>query len=81
MNERIIYECEHCGKRRYLSKYQMHVHETICWYNPKNKACNTCEHNYYGPARRACELEIVNSNHPKPQVDCESWKLKSELEE
>ena len=79
MNERIIYECEHCEKRRYMSKYQMRDHEKICWYNPKNKACNTCEHNTYN-GTRYCELGIANSNL-KPEVNCESWQLKTELEE
>lgn len=84
MKERIIYECEHCKKIRYMNKYQMRGHEKICWYNPENKACNTCEHNYYDNRGRICELGIKNedgTNKSKPQVDCESWQLKSELEE
>ena len=37
MNERIIYECEHCGKKRYMSKYQMRDHEKICRNNSDYK--------------------------------------------
>lgn len=80
MKERIIFECEHCRKKRYMSKYQMHVHESICWYNPKNKACNTCEHADYAYNVRYCAVGFINVT-TIPKVNCESWKLKSELEE
>lgn len=83
MKERIIYECEHCEKKRYMSKYQMRDHEKICWYNPKNKACNTCEHNTYD-GTRYCELGIKNEDGTmtsKPEVNCGAWQLKSELED
>ena len=80
MNERIIYECEYCGKKRYMSKYQMRDHEKICWYNPKSKACNTCEHNTYD-GTRYCELGIKNEDGTmtsKPEVNCGAWQLKKE---
>jgi len=84
MNERIIYECEHCRKKRLLSKYQMREHESICWYNPSNEACNTCENNSYDGDTRFCEIGIVNQDgttRSKPEVFCGAWKLKKGLEE
>ena len=72
MRERTIYECEHCSKKRYLSKYKTRDHEKICWYNPKNKACNTCKHNYFGGVQRTCELGI--KTEIKPMVNCKKWE-------
>ena len=50
MRERIIYECEHCNRRKLINKTQMRKHEDICWFNSKNKACLTCEHFEYAPS-------------------------------
>lgn len=50
MRERIIYECEHCNKKKLINKTQMKRHEDICWFNPKNKTCLTCKHYEYEPA-------------------------------
>ena len=44
MRERIIYECEHCNRKKLINKTQMRKHEDICWFNSKNKTCLTCEH-------------------------------------
>lgn len=84
MRERIIYECEHCNKKWYMSKYRMKDHEYRCWYNPKNKACNTCEYVYYVHDTRICSLgllETIGIGRLPPAIGCSSWKIKEELEE
>lgn len=78
MKERIVYECEHCSKKRYLSKYKTRDHESICWYNPKVKACNSCNHNYYNVVR-ICELGIKTDLIPI--IHCNKWEPKKEWEE
>lgn len=50
MRVREIYECEHCNKKRLINKTQMKKHEDICWFNPQNRACLTCEHFEYQPS-------------------------------
>lgn len=47
MVERTIYECEHCHKKRLLSKYAMRKHEDMCWFNLNNKTCLTCANYVY----------------------------------
>lgn len=37
------YHCDHCRKSM-ISKSSMEKHEAKCPYNPKTKACSTCEH-------------------------------------
>jgi hypothetical protein len=54
MIERIIFQCEHCNKKRLFNKTQMKKHENICWYNHKNKTCLTCaNYEYEAPYREA----------------------------
>ena len=33
-----------CCNRAYMSKYSALRHEKLCWYNPDNKCCFTCEY-------------------------------------
>jgi len=43
--ERKAYSCEfRCGGRTVLSKKAMERHESICFKNPKVRACNSCAH-------------------------------------
>lgn len=79
MRERIIYECEHCYKKRLLSKYQMKEHEEKCFYNPTTKSCITCgSFNCWG-TDRSCESSESNIDlSEKLKSNCQYW---SELEE
>lgn len=76
MRERIIYECEHCYKKRLLSKYQMKEHEEKCFYNPTTKSCITCESFNNWGTHRACDLKQDLSQSLR--TNCSYW---SELEE
>jgi hypothetical protein len=43
MSKQIIrYQCEHCRKKVYASKYRIIKHESECFYNPAVKSCITC---------------------------------------
>lgn len=44
MNEVKAYECEYCYKKLLHSKAGMASHEKKCFWNPKMRACMTCEH-------------------------------------
>ncbi|MDU2680151.1 hypothetical protein [Clostridium sp.] len=66
MRERIIYECEHCNKKRLINKTQMRKHEDICWFNSKNKTCLTCEHFEYAPSY--CEPHPELDGYPNEHV-------------
>lgn len=35
------YECDHCNKKLF-TKGSMKKHESVCFRDPKNKACATC---------------------------------------
>ena len=68
MIERLIYECEYCNKKRLINKTQMKKHEDICWYNPKNKTCLTCNNYYYEapyrephPELEGCPSEFIEA--------------------
>lgn len=77
MIKREIYECEHCHKKRYMSRYRMADHERMCWYNPKVKACNTCEHISYEGSTRTCTIgvKLYQDVFPsKPATDCILWQ-------
>lgn len=38
------YGCEFkCSHRHSTSKSKIEKHEAVCWYNPKNKTCITCQ--------------------------------------
>lgn len=57
------YGCEFkCGHRHSASKNKIETHEVVCWYNPKNKTCMTCE---FG------KLEEEYDPHDE-RVDCSS---------
>lgn len=88
MIERIIYECEHCHKKRLISKGAMKNHEEKCWWNLKNKTCVTCWHdngwfdnNPEDGEYRKC-FRGIEFNSPKPKTHCPLWKEYTEgLEE
>lgn len=84
MRERIIYECEHCHKKRLLSKYQMKEHEEKCFYNPNVKACITCRNFYYESAYLEPHFETTPTSYEEVEEvrSCEvgqdiKFKLKS----
>jgi len=81
MKERIIFECEHCRKKRLLSKYQMRDHEDICWYNTENQSCKTCKHIDNKHPVQHCYIGIELEDFPKPNVNCGAWEIRKELEE
>lgn len=81
MKERIIYECEHCNKKRLINKTQMKNHEDMCWYNLKNKTCLTCEYFEYRSVQyepKYCNLKerIIFGNI---EVKCSLWREKEEI--
>lgn len=78
MRERTIYECEHCNKIRYMNKYQMRDHEKICWYNPENRACKTCDHIDNQHIVHSCYIGIELENFPKPNINCQSWEQRED---
>ena len=90
MIERTIFECEHCNKKRLISKYGMKKHEEKCFYNPIRKACITCNNFINEPihqledgtteaiaGERECE---VNYNIEKElRHNCPLWIEKEEI--
>lgn len=40
----IVWECEHCGKKRNYSKTWIEKHEASCMANPDSKNCYKCKH-------------------------------------
>lgn len=76
MRERIIYECEHCNKKRLLNKIKMKQHENICWYNDKNKTCITCGYNLFDGENNCCALN--QNKNKKPIINCSDWLDKEE---
>lgn len=78
MRERIIYECEHCNRKKLINKTQMKKHEDICWFNLKNKTCVTCDHYEYEPGYRYCYLKQEQLEN-KPIVECKDWREKEEV--
>lgn len=77
MIERIIYQCEHCNRKRYFNKTQMKVHEENCWYKPENKTCVTCYYNNFYGESNLCAL--TNIKNEKPIVNCVSWNDKIDM--
>jgi hypothetical protein len=45
MNEIKAYSCEHCNKYYKKTKKSVENHEEICFANPINRACQSCQHN------------------------------------
>lgn len=43
MIETKAYKCEYCG-RKYHTKSRCKKHEIICWMNPVNKLCGSCDY-------------------------------------
>lgn len=70
MIKRIIYECEHCHKKRLMNPYQMREHEKICWYNLEKKSCVTC---WYKEGYHNCALGVKIVDAPKPNINCPHW--------
>lgn len=71
MKEIIRYQCEHCHKKAYASKYKARDHEKICFYNPEIKSCATCNNNT-GDECFITGLEIFQKY--KPIRNCNNWK-------
>jgi hypothetical protein len=59
------YGCQHrCGTRRRSSEKKAEMHEAICWSNPANKTCKSCENELYnysddGTPFRDCKDETA----------------------
>lgn len=71
MIERIIYQCEHCNRKRYFNKTQMKTHEEKCWHNIKNKTCVTCGYKEYDEDCNLCTLKKIKYNMPFD--NCNDW--------
>jgi len=82
VRERIIYECEHCNRYRRMNKTKVKEHESLCWYNTKNKTCVTCEYSLVfekGNKRlRHCQCLSKTFKDMKPIEHCTQYK---EIEE
>ncbi|WP_251862144.1 hypothetical protein [Clostridium sp. Marseille-Q2269] len=83
MKERIIFQCEHCNKKRLINKSAMEKHEERCWWNTKNKTCVTCKYNNTPVVEsamgvliyeRECSKIGYKSNSNKPIVNCNQWE-------
>lgn len=81
MREKLIYECEHCGKKRLINKTAMKRHEDNCWWNLTNKTCVTCafdngwfdkQGDDYGEFRKC--FKGVKFDNAKPKDNCNLWK-------
>lgn len=87
MIERVIYQCEHCYKRKLMNKSAMKKHEKECWYNPENKTCVTCK---YGEQFLNYGVYTNECNHPnrikefegsEPKLNCLMWEEWEEQED
>jgi NAD-dependent SIR2 family protein deacetylase len=78
--EIIRYQCEHCHKKVYASKYRTRDHEKICFFNPEAKSCITCNNNAANEDGEAwCETlhkDIFVKGHPI--VNCPYWAKANE---
>lgn len=80
MIERVIYQCEHCYKRKLMNKSAMKKHEKECWYNPENKTCVTCKYVEIYPKLRGyynvCNhpSRTIRTEESKPRVNCLMWE-------
>jgi hypothetical protein len=54
-----------CGRRHTPSLKAMQNHESICWYNPEVKACNSCHH--------SDSRNIHEVHHELPGSPVETW--------
>ena len=78
--EIIRFQCIHCNKKVYASKYKIRDHEKICFFNPDVKSCITCNN------MRACDYcdtgswcsaydkEVLVKG--SPINNCASWEEK-----
>lgn len=81
MIERTVYECEHCHKKRLVSKYAMRDHEKECFYNPDSKSCILCENFIQDNSdiERGCLMK--QDLRFKLKTNCLYWKQKEINEE
>ena len=71
MKQEIIYRCDYCGKKKYISKYQMAKHEKQCFSNPENKTCGSCLYNDFGFCGKG-----LKEKGELPVVKCNKWMYK-----
>lgn len=84
----IAYRCKwKCNRKVLRNKQQMEKHESICFFNPSRRACQTCLHYIkdtedYGDGRGSfkityCDCELFDAkSENKRRVDCSYWKSK-----
>jgi NAD-dependent SIR2 family protein deacetylase len=74
----IRYQCEHCHKRTYASKYRIIEHESKCFWNPAIKSCITCNNATLdrGEDGSWCELfQKAILVHGDPIRNCPGWEI------
>ena len=82
-----MYECEFCHKKRYKTKPPIKRHEDVCYFNPKNKACVTCNNydNYNHECTKGLEIGVYEKDEygdrflsdVKLKYKCSLWKYKN----
>ena len=81
----IAYKCDFdCGRRALISKSGMKAHETICFSNPANRACQTCEHDlghYWSSEQKKHITQCSEEGVIEVTSECSSWELKDSLKE
>lgn len=73
----IRYQCEHCRKKAYVSKYDAVKHEKKCFFNPAVRSCVTCDKRGFHPEYGDCwcaayQKEVIKKG--SPIRDCPSWR-------
>lgn len=80
----IMYECSYCNKFRTKKKIYVEDHESRCFFNPKNKACLTCEfckrrlrdneeqHNYFGFVYTCSKYNISMFNRTNSKINIDN---------
>lgn len=88
------FRCSHCHtagrvRRTYASAQSCAKHERVCYMNPANRACATCDHWAFEPGEgHACSEghDIAPPGFgegtpagPKPVMHCPHWQAKESL--
>ncbi len=86
MKEIKAYQCDYCNKY-YKHKSSAKRHEKICFYNPENRACITCDNfkTDYDVRYNYCDYDEksfdTNEEWSKSfQNHCEHWKHRKPIE-
>lgn len=72
----IVWECEHCGKKRNYSRAWIEKHEASCMANPDSKNCYKCIHlgiSFVGETY--CNMGVENRKSYTAQT-CEYYEEK-----